>query len=49
QYRAEVEQRTKMLGAMIEPIMIVGLALVVGLILVAMYLPIFQLVTNFGL
>lgn len=48
QYNDEVEQRTKMLGSLIEPILIVFLALVVGLVLVAMYLPIFKLVSNFG-
>jgi len=48
QYNDDVEQRTKMLGSLIEPILIVFLALVVGLVLVAMYLPIFKLVSNFG-
>jgi type IV pilus assembly protein PilC len=49
QYNEGVEQRTKLVGSLIEPVIIVFLALVVGLILVAMYLPIFKLVTNFGL
>lgn len=49
QYNDEVEQRTKLLGSLIEPVLIVFLALVVGLILIAMYLPIFKLVTNFGI
>lgn len=49
QYSNEVEQHTKLLGSLIEPIMIVFLAIVVGLVLIAMYLPIFKLVTNFGL
>jgi len=47
QYNDEVEQKTKMLGSLIEPILIVFLAVVVGLVLVSMYLPIFKLVTNF--
>lgn len=48
-YDEEVEQQTKLLGSLIEPVLIVFLALIVGVILVAMYLPIFKLVTNFGL
>lgn len=48
QYNNEVEDRTKLLGSLIEPILIVFLAIIVGLILVSMYLPIFQLVSNFG-
>lgn len=48
QYNDEVEQRTKMLGSLIEPVLIVFLALIVGLVLVSMYMPIFKLVTNFG-
>lgn len=48
QYNDEVEQRTKMLGSLIEPVLIVFLAVVVGLVLVSMYMPIFKLVTNFG-
>ncbi len=47
QYNDEVEQKTKMLGSLIEPVLIVFLAVVVGLVLVSMYLPIFKLVTNF--
>jgi len=47
QYNDEVEQKTKMLGSLIEPVLIVFLAIVVGLVLVSMYLPIFKLVTNF--
>lgn len=48
QLNNEVEQKTKMIGSLIEPILIVFLALIVGLVLVSMYLPIFKLVTNFG-
>lgn len=47
QYNEEVEQQTKLLGSLIEPILIVFLAIVVGVVLVSMYLPIFKLVTNF--
>lgn len=49
QYDDEVEQKTKVLGSLLEPLLIVFLALTVGLVLVSMYLPIFKLVTNFGL
>ena len=49
QYTDEVEQKTKMLGSLIEPVLIVFLAMIVGLVLVSMYLPIFKLVTNFGI
>jgi type IV pilus assembly protein PilC len=48
QYTKESEHRIKSLGSMIEPILIVFLAIIVGIILVAMYLPIFKLVSNFG-
>ncbi|MCC6463372.1 MAG: type II secretion system F family protein [Saprospiraceae bacterium] len=48
QYNSEAEHRIKSLGSLIEPVLIVFLALVVGFVLVAMYLPIFKLVTNFG-
>ena len=48
QFNQDVEQKTKMLGAMIEPVIIVFLALIVGLVLVSMYMPIFKLVSNFG-
>ncbi len=49
QYNDAVEQETKLLGSLIEPVLIVFLAIVVGLVLVSMYLPIFKLVTNFGI
>lgn len=48
QYNEDVEQRTKMIGSLIEPVLIVFLAIVVGVVLVSMYLPIFKLVSNFG-
>ena len=43
QYAAEVEYQTGMLSKIIEPLIIVVLGLVVGVILIAMYLPMFQL------
>ena len=48
QYQEETEQFTKMLGNLIEPVLIIFLAVVVGFVLIAMYLPIFKLTTSFG-
>ncbi|KAA3633735.1 MAG: type II secretion system F family protein [Bacteroidetes bacterium] len=49
QYNDEVEQQTKLIGSLIEPVMIVFLALIVGVILISMYLPMFKLVSGFGM
>lgn len=46
QYTEEVEYQTNVLGSLIEPILIIFLGLMVGLILIAMYLPLFQLSLN---
>lgn len=43
QYNEEVEYRTSLLNSVLEPIIIVVLGLMVGVILIAMYLPLFQL------
>jgi type IV pilus assembly protein PilC len=43
QYSAEVEYQTGMLSKFIEPLIIVVLGIVVGIILIAMYLPLFKL------
>ncbi|MEM9819744.1 MAG: type II secretion system F family protein [Bacteroidota bacterium] len=48
QYNNEVEQKTNTIGHLIEPVLIVGLGLLVGFILVAMYLPLFQLSVGLG-
>lgn len=48
QYTQEVEHQTGMLGSMLEPLLIIFLGVVVGIILVAMYLPMFQLSMQFG-
>lgn len=48
QYNDEAEHQIKSLGSLIEPVLIVFLAVVVGFVLIAMYLPIFKLVTNFS-
>jgi type IV pilus assembly protein PilC len=43
QYREDMEHRSKMLGTLLEPIIILFLGAIVGFILLAMYLPIFQM------
>lgn len=48
QYTDEVEHETSILGSLIEPIMIIFLGLLVALILVAMYLPLFQMSNTVG-
>lgn len=47
QYTEEIEHDTGVLGSVIEPVMIIFLGLAVALILVAMYLPMFQLSSSF--
>ena len=47
QYSDEVEYKSAMIGSLIEPVMIVFLGLVVGVVLIAMYLPLFQLGNSF--
>lgn len=44
-YTADVKQRTAMLGSVLEPAMILVIAVLVGIVLVAMYLPMFKLGT----
>ena len=48
QYSDEVEHQTSILGSLIEPIMIIFLGLLVAMILVAMYLPLFQMGSTVG-
>ena len=48
QYSDETEQRTAIIGSLLEPILIVFLGIVVGFILIAMYLPMFEMSTNVG-
>jgi type IV pilus assembly protein PilC len=43
QYQEDIEYRTKLLGTIIEPLIIVIIGLVVGVIMVSMYLPMFNL------
>lgn len=48
QYSDEVEHQTSILGSLIEPIMIIFLGVLVAVILVAMYLPLFQMSSKVG-
>lgn len=48
QYSDEVEHQTSILGSLIEPIMIIFLGLLVAIILIAMYLPLFQMSSTVG-
>lgn len=48
QYSTEVEHQTGLLNTFLEPAMIIFLGGVVGFILLAMYLPMFQLSTSIG-
>jgi len=47
QYSEEVDQQSKVLATVIEPIMMIFLGLIVGVILIAMYLPMFKMSTIF--
>lgn len=46
QYSQELEHRIGMLSSVLEPIMIIFVGLLVGVILIAMYMPMFQLGTS---
>lgn len=45
QLHQELEQKTKQLNSILEPLLIVFIGLIVGIILISMYLPIFQMGT----
>jgi len=47
QYVEEVEYKTTTLSSMMEPLIIIFLGLVVGIILISMYLPLFQMSNSF--
>ncbi|SES20229.1 type II secretion system F family protein [Pedobacter rhizosphaerae] len=47
QYTEEVEYKTTAISGMLEPLIIIFLGLTVGLILIAMYLPMFQMSNTF--
>jgi len=46
-YMADVQHRTALLGSVLEPATILVIAVLVGIVLVAMYLPMFKLSTTF--
>ncbi|ALM08812.1 general secretion pathway protein GspF [Sediminicola sp. YIK13] len=48
QYNIEVQQKSKLLSTLMEPLIIVFVGILVGLILVAMYLPMFKLGSVLG-
>lgn len=48
QYATDAEHQTSLLNTFLEPAMIIFLGLVVGFILMAMYLPMFQMSTSIG-
>lgn len=48
QYNNEAERRTAVIGSLLEPVLIIGLGLLVGVILVAMYMPLFQMTVGVG-
>lgn len=48
QYSSDAEHQTSLLNTFLEPAMIIFLGFVVGFILLAMYLPMFQMATNIG-
>lgn len=47
QYTEEVEYKTDTISSLLEPLIIIFLGLVVGVILIAMYLPMFQMSNSF--
>ncbi|MGN6645737.1 MAG: type II secretion system F family protein [Cytophaga sp.] len=47
QYAEDAEHKSALIGSLIEPVMIVLLGAIVGVILIAMYLPLFQLGSSF--
>jgi len=47
QYTEEVEYKTNAISGLLEPLIIIFLGLVVGVILIAMYLPMFQMSSTF--
>ncbi len=47
QYTEEVEHKTGTISSLLEPLIIIFLGLVVGVILIAMYLPMFQMSNSF--
>jgi len=48
QYNAQVQQRSKMVSTILEPFIILFVGIIVGVILIAMYLPMFKLSSVLG-
>ena len=48
QYTNEIDYQTSIIGSIMEPFMIIFIGLFVGMILISMYLPMFQLSTGVG-
>ena len=48
QYNDEIEGRISVMSNLLEPILIIIVGFLVGIILIAMYLPLFQLSTSFA-
>ena len=48
QYNIEVQQKSKLLSTLLEPMIIVVVGAIVGIILIAMYLPMFKLGSVLG-
>ena len=48
QYMEDVDYQTNMISSILEPLMIIFVGIFVGIILISMYLPIFQLSTSIG-
>ena len=46
-YDSEIAATVEALTSLLEPLMIVGLGVVVGTIVIALYMPIFSLITQF--
>lgn len=48
QYMEDIDYQTNMISSILEPLMIIFVGIFVGIILISMYLPIFQLSTSIG-
>jgi type IV pilus assembly protein PilC len=48
QYTDEVEYQSSIMGSLLEPLLIIFIAIFVGIILIAIYLPLFELSTSIG-
>ena len=48
QYNADIQQKSKMLSTLLEPLIIIFVGLFVGVILISMYLPMFKLSSVLG-